>query len=150
MFIVQLYCTYYLHYLVLHCSSDLQAAYLDYSAALTQTLRTLAALTELVAATDSRRPPPLNIQWWLSQSTRTPSNIYLASPLCPHRVHQTNQSCQACPSKPFSNRHSKLYDPVRYFSKPYSPAFLISIFNGGAPYPTHPPLSARFLCPRPH
>ena len=54
--IAKLYCTYYLYYLVLCCSSDFCSAYLDYSAALTKTLRTLAAPTQLVASTASCRP----------------------------------------------------------------------------------------------
>ena len=60
--------THSLYYLVLRCSSDLCAAYLDYSAALTQKLRALAAPTELVAATASHFPPPLKSQWWCSCS----------------------------------------------------------------------------------
>ena len=41
---------YYFYYLVLRCSSDLCEAHLDHSAALTQTLRALAATAELVAS----------------------------------------------------------------------------------------------------
>ena len=64
--IVQLHRKYYLYYIVLHLSSDFCAAYLDYSAALTQKLRALAAPTKLVVATASRCPPPLKIQLWSS------------------------------------------------------------------------------------
>ena len=46
--IVQLHCTYSLYYLVLCVSSDLCAVYLYYFAAMTQIIRALAALTQLV------------------------------------------------------------------------------------------------------
>ena len=59
---------YSLYYLVLRVRSDLCAVYLDYFAALKQILRALAAPTKLVAATASRHPPPLNIQWWRYRS----------------------------------------------------------------------------------
>ena len=60
--IVQLYHTYYLYYLVLHVSSDLCAAYLDYSSGPTQIICALAAPTQLVLATASHCPQPLNSQ----------------------------------------------------------------------------------------
>ena len=51
---------YSLYYRVLCCSSDLCAAYLDYSAALTQTLHDLEAPTGLVTAMSSRQPSKSN------------------------------------------------------------------------------------------
>ena len=66
--IVQLYRTYSLYYLLLRVNSDLCAVYLYYFVALTQTLRTLAAPTQLVPATVSHRPLPLKSQWWRSCS----------------------------------------------------------------------------------
>ena len=59
--IVQLDRTYYLYYLVLRFNSDLCAAYLDYYATLTQILRALVALTQLVASTTSRLRPVLPV-----------------------------------------------------------------------------------------
>ena len=53
--------SYYLYYLVLNFSSDLCAAYLGYSADLTQILRTLAAPKQLVAATTFHFCPPLPV-----------------------------------------------------------------------------------------
>ena len=54
--IVQFYRTYSLYYLVLCVSSNLCAAYLYYFADMTQILIALAASTQLVPATASRRP----------------------------------------------------------------------------------------------
>ena len=68
-----MYRTYSLYYLVLHCSSDLCAAYLDNSAALTQSLRALSALTQLVEATDPHYPPTLKMEWWRYRSGQPPS-----------------------------------------------------------------------------
>ena len=62
--IVQLYCTYYLYYIVLCVSSDLCALYLYYFASPTQILGVLAAPTQLVLVTTSYSPPPLKIQRW--------------------------------------------------------------------------------------
>ena len=64
--IVQFYCTYSLYYLVLCFSLNLCVAYLYYFSSLTQIICTLAAPTQLVAATTSSRPPHLKIQWWHS------------------------------------------------------------------------------------
>ena len=47
------------YYLVLNYSSDLCAAYLDYSADLTQTLLNVAAPMELLSDNDSCLPLPL-------------------------------------------------------------------------------------------
>ena len=66
---------------------------------------------KLVTATASRRPPPLNIQWWRSRSDRQTSTVNPAALLCPHWVHPTSQACQAYPSKPFFNQHNKFCDP---------------------------------------
>ena len=66
--IVKLYCTYYLYYLVLRVISDLCAVYLYYFAAMTQIIRALAALTQLVPSNASHLPPPLKSQWWRSCS----------------------------------------------------------------------------------
>ena len=57
---------YYLYYPVLRYSLDLCAAYLDYSADLTQTLLAPAAPTELVADTASLLQLRLKTQWWSS------------------------------------------------------------------------------------
>ena len=109
--IVQFYLTYSLYYPVLRVSSNLCAAYLFYLAALTQILNDLAAPTQLVPATASCGPPPLNIQWWHSCSGRPPSTIYLPALPCPHWVHTTDKSFQACPSKPLLNQNSKCCEP---------------------------------------
>ena len=112
---------YYLYNFVLCCSSDLCAAYLDYSDALTQTLCALAAPTQLVAATDSPRPPPLKSQWWRSNFICPPSIVNLSTLPYLNQVHPTDQACQACPSKPFSKQHTKYCDPVPSFSPDYLP-----------------------------
>ena len=59
--IVQLYCTYHLYYLVLRFSLDLCAAYLDYSAGLTQILHEFAAPTQFVVENTYFHHPPLPI-----------------------------------------------------------------------------------------
>ena len=59
--ILKLYHKYSLYYPVLRVSSYLCAAYLYYFAARIQILRALAAPTQLVPATTSRRPRPLKI-----------------------------------------------------------------------------------------
>ena len=136
MFIVQLYCTYSLYYLVLHCSSDLCAAYLDYSATLTQP-------TYLVAATASHHPPPLNCQWWRSRSGGPLSIVNPPALPCSYQVKPNDQSCQACPYKTFSNQYANCCEPVQYFSKPTSTTIHTSRSNVGTP---NPPLLIPLTC----
>ena len=62
-------------------------------------------------ATASHHLPPINIQWWRSRSVRPPSTVDPPVLPCPYQLHPTNQSCQACPSRPFLNQHTKCYEP---------------------------------------
>ena len=96
---------YYSYYIVLRISSDLCAAYLYSFAAQTQILHAFAAPMQLVSATSFSLPPPLKNQWWRSHPDRLTSTVIPTVLPCPHRVQPTNQACQACPSKPFSNQN---------------------------------------------
>ena len=95
--IVQLYRKYYLYYLVLYCSLDLCATYLDYSSAMTQTLRDLAEPTYLVASNDSCCPP-------LATRRRSRSNCGAPVPAVCHqpsiRLHSPVPIRSTQPSKP--------------------------------------------------
>ena len=98
-------------FFVLRVSSYLCAAYLYYSAAMTQILRALAAPTQLVPDTAFCCPMSLKSQWWRSHSGRPPSTVDLPTLTCPHQVHPTGQAIQACPSKPFFNDQAKCCEP---------------------------------------
>ena len=130
--IVQLYNMYSIYYLAIRVISDLCAAYLYYYDDLKQTLQTLVALTQLVAATYYGRPLPLKSQGWLSCSAHLPSTVNPPALPCLHWVHPTNQDWQACPSKPFWNQHAKCCDPVQYFSSDYLPIIAIFQLTGQA------------------
>ena len=99
---------YYLYYLVLHFSSDLCAAYLDYSADLTQILRALAAPIKLVASTTSHFRMPLPVACRSSREN-------CGAPLAPSNVGHSIPP----PSHPV-----RLYHPAS--SKPVSPIILSS------------------------
>ena len=134
----------YLYYIVLHSSSCLCAAYLYYFSALTQIICSLAAPKQLVTATASRRPPLLNSHWWRSSYSCPPSTVDPLALPCPHRVHPTDQACQAFPSKPFFNHHDKccepylplqfIFEPTRQ-SKPYET--VLSFLNRLPAPPSH-------------
>ena len=157
--IVQFYCTYYLYYLVLCVSSDLCALYLYYFPSLTQKLRILAALTQLVPATTAHSPPPLKSQWWRSCSGANggapvsaganvgPSHqhpIHSIRPICPiHPV--TSQLIKASISWSIrydtiqSSRYNTIQPTIGY--NPANDTILSSVYSDQKdPINTHPQL----------
>ena len=130
--IVQLYHIYYLYYLVLRVSSDFCAVYLYYFDAPTQILRALAAPTQLVPATASHRPPPLNSQWWRSRSGPNGGSPVLATanvvPSMPPPSHQcpvqSIRPIQPVANQPAHKSQFLLANPILMpiQSRPYDPA----------------------------
>ena len=113
---------------------------------MTQILRALVSLTQLVPATASCWPLTLKSQFLCSRSCRPPSTVNPHAMPCPHWVHPTNQSFQASPSKPFVNQLAKCCDPVPYFSLDYLTLQSIFGLTCQAPWAS-PVIPQQITCP---
>ena len=120
--IVHFYRTYYLYYPVISFSSDLCAAYLDYYAALTQILRYLAAPTQLVASTTSRRHPLLLVPRHTSRDNGgAPLAPAIIGPsITPPPPSQPHLIRSVRPIHPLASHFIPLYQPAH--KKPISPS----------------------------
>ena len=134
--IVKLYHMYYLYHLVPSFSSYLCAAYLDYSAALTQILRAFAAPTQFVAATTSWRWPPLPVARRTSRdnggSPLAPANF---SPYIP-TLSESRPIRSVCPIQTVASQFLPLYHPshkIQFIRVKRIKLIWSSVFSEGNP-----------------